>query len=108
VLAPITVHFDLDVLDHSLYDFLLLRDPYAAPGTYDDAAKGRMRFEEVASILNAVGAEADIVGLAITEYLPGAQSSCRGRYRSLAMVGRPERRLLSDAVEKGIERDREW
>ena len=29
-----------------------------------------MKFEEVVSILSAVGAEADIVGLAITEFMP--------------------------------------
>ena len=29
-----------------------------------------MRFAQVSGILNAVAAEADIVGLAITEYLP--------------------------------------
>ncbi|MGH7067144.1 MAG: hypothetical protein ACREFO_04855 [Acetobacteraceae bacterium] len=34
-----------------------------------------MTFDEVARILSAVDAEADIVGLAITEYLPWAAIS---------------------------------
>lgn len=66
----VAVHFDVDVLDPSLYRFLLFRRPDVAPGTWDDVPKGRMTFEEVAGILNAVKAEADIVGLAITEFLP--------------------------------------
>jgi arginase len=66
----VAVHFDLDVLDPSLYDYLLFHDPSAAPGTWDEVPKGRMRFEEVAAILQAVAAEADIVGLAITEFMP--------------------------------------
>lgn len=66
----IAVHFDVDVLDPSLYRFELFRQPDAAPGTWDGIPKGRMTFEQVARILNEVDAEADIVGLAITEYLP--------------------------------------
>jgi arginase len=66
----VAVHFDVDVLDPSLYGFLLFHQPDAPPGVWDDVFKGRMRFEEVASILRAVDAEADIVGLAIAEYLP--------------------------------------
>lgn len=66
----VAVHFDLDVLDPSLYGFLLSRDPDARPGAWDQVAKGRMTFEQVAGILRAVDAQADIVGLAITEYLP--------------------------------------
>jgi arginase len=66
----VAVHFDLDVLDPSLYRFLLTHQPDAPPGRWDNVAKGRMKFEEVAGILNAVNAEADVVGIAITEYLP--------------------------------------
>jgi arginase len=66
----VAVHFDLDVLDPSLYDYLLFHDPGAPPGTWDNVPKGRMTFEQVAGILRAVAAEADIVGLAITEFMP--------------------------------------
>jgi arginase len=66
----VAVHFDVDVLDPSLYRFLLFHQPDAAPGTWNDVPKGRMRFEELACILRIVDAEADIVGLAIAEYLP--------------------------------------
>ncbi|GHE76642.1 arginase [Camelimonas fluminis] len=66
----IAVHFDVDVLDPTLYDFLLFNDPSLAPGAFDGVAKGRMLFEEVAGILNAVNAETDIVGLTIAEFTP--------------------------------------
>ncbi|MCM2435418.1 arginase family protein [Agrobacterium rosae] len=68
--TKVAVHFDLDVLDPSLYDYLLFNDPSSRPGAFDGVAKGRMRFEDVAAILHAVDAETDIVGLAIAEYLP--------------------------------------
>ena len=84
----IAVHFDVDVLDPSLYDFLLFHDPYAAPGTYDEVPKGRMRFEEVAAILNAVAAEADIVGLAVTEYMPWSAIKLSDSLRSLPLLGK--------------------
>ena len=83
----VAVHFDLDVLDPSLYDFLLFRDPSLAPGAFDGVAKGRMRFEEVAAILNAVAAEVDIVGLAITEYLPWSAIGLSRSLRSLPLLG---------------------
>jgi arginase len=66
----VAVHFDVDVLEPAHYDFLLFRDPSAAPNTYEGVARGRMQLEQVAAILNAVASEADIVGLAIAEYLP--------------------------------------
>jgi hypothetical protein len=83
----VAVHFDIDVLDPSLYDFLLFHDPFAAPGTYDEVPKGRMRFEEVAAILNAVAAKADIVGLAITEYMPWSAIRLSRSLRSLPLLG---------------------
>jgi len=66
----VAVHFDVDVLDPAHYDFLLFRNPSAPPDAFEGVARGRMQFAQVSDILNAVAAEADIVGLAIAEYLP--------------------------------------
>ena len=66
----VAVHFDVDVLDPSRYGFVLFHQPGLPPGAWDEVPKGRMTLDEVARILTAVDAEADIVGLAITEYLP--------------------------------------
>lgn len=68
--TKVAVHFDLDVLDATRYGFLLFNDPGAAAGTWDGVAQGRMRFEEVARILQQANAVAEVVGLAIAEYLP--------------------------------------
>ena len=40
--------------------------PSAASDAFEGVARGRMRFAQVSGILNAVAAEADIVGLAIS------------------------------------------
>jgi arginase len=85
--TKVAVHFDLDVLDPSLYDFLLFRDPSAGAGAFDGVAKGRMRFEEVAAILDAVAAETDIVGLAITEHLPWRAIELSRSLHSLPLLG---------------------
>jgi arginase len=66
----VAVHFDVDVLSPAHYDFLIFRNPSAPPDELQGVARGRMKFARVAEILNAVGAEAEIVGLAIAEYLP--------------------------------------
>jgi arginase len=66
----VAVHFDLDVLDPALYDFLLFRDPSAKPEAFCGVAKGRMQWSQVVSILREVASESELVGLAITEYLP--------------------------------------
>lgn len=84
----VAVHFDLDVLDPSLYDFLLSQDPNARPNAFEGVARGRMRLEEVASILRAVDAEADIVGLAIAEYMPWSAIQLSKSLRTLPLLGK--------------------
>jgi arginase len=83
----VAVHFDVDVLDPALYGFLLFNQPDAAPGKWDDVPKGRMTLEEVARILSAVDTEADIVGLAIAEYLPWDAICLSGWLSTLPLLG---------------------
>lgn len=83
----VAVHFDLDVLDPSLYGYLLFHDPSAALGAWDGVPRGRMKFEEVAHILRAVGAETDIVGLAITEFMPWDMIELSHSLRQLPLLG---------------------
>jgi arginase len=87
--TKVAVHFDLDVLDPSLCDFLLFHDPSAAAGAWDDVPKGRMTFGQVASILAAVGTEADVAGLAITELMPWSMIGLSRALRSLPLLGSP-------------------
>ncbi|MGC0054753.1 arginase family protein [Brucella pituitosa] len=83
----VAVHFDLDVLDPDHYGFLLSQDPDAEPTVFEGVAEGRMRFEEVANILNAVDAEADIVGLAIAEYMPWNVIQLSRSLKTLPLLG---------------------
>jgi arginase len=46
-----------------------------------------MRFEQVAAIVNAVEVEADIVGLAITEYMPWSAIMLSHAMCSLPLLG---------------------
>lgn len=85
--SKIAVHFDVDVLDPALYDFLLFHDPSLAPGAFDGVAKGRMRLPDVAGILNAVSAEADIVGLSIAEFTPWTMIELSRSLRTLPLLG---------------------
>lgn len=85
--TKVAVHFDLDVLDPAFTDFLLFNDPDLAPGAFEGVARGRMQFAEVAGILQAVAAETDIVGLAITEYLPWSAIRLAESLRRLPLLG---------------------
>ena len=87
----VAVHFDVDVLEPVRYDFLLFRDPSAAPDAFHGVARGRMRFTQVSEILNAVASEADIVGLAIAEYLPWSVIEFAKALDTLPLLGSPER-----------------
>ena len=83
----VAIHFDVDVLDPAHYDFLLFRNPSAAPDAFEGVARGRMRFAQVSGILNALAAEADIVGLAITEYLPWSVIEFAKALNTLPLLG---------------------
>jgi arginase len=84
----VAVHFDLDVLDPAHHDFLMFNDPSAKPNKFDGVAKGRMGLAQVSGILNAVAAQAEIVGLAITEYFPWSAIGLARALDDLPLLGR--------------------
>lgn len=69
-LTHLAVHFDLDVLDPAQFSPLLFNGPGVPVGTFDGIEQGRMGLEQVVRLLRDAGAAADMVGLAITEFLP--------------------------------------
>lgn len=81
------VHFDLDVLDPALYDFLLFRDPSAPPDAFDGVARGRMTLPQIQRVLLSVSSVSEIVGLAITEYLPWSAIELSRELRKLPLLG---------------------
>ena len=83
----VAVHFDLDVLDPALYDYLLFRDPDSPPGTFDGIARGKMKMNRVQEILHAVSRKAEIVGLAIAEYLPWSVIKFAADLERLPLLG---------------------
>jgi arginase len=87
----IAVHFDVDVLDPAHYDFLLFRNPSAPRDAFEGVARGRMHLAQVSEILNAVAAEADIVGLALAEYLPWSVIEFARALNTLPLLRSPQR-----------------
>lgn len=86
--TKVAVHFDLDVLDAARYSFLLFNDPTAAAGTWDGVAQGRMRLEDIAHILQQANEVAEVVGLAIAEYLPWDAIQLAKTLRTLPLLNR--------------------
>jgi arginase len=82
----VAIHFDVDVLNPAHYDFLIFRNPSAPLDDLEGVARGRMKFARVAEILNVVDPEAEIVGLAIAEYLPWTVIEFAGVLNSLPLL----------------------
>ncbi len=87
----VAIHFNVDVLDPAHYDFVVFRNPSAPPDAFKGVARGRMHFAQVSETLNAVTAEADIVGLAIAEYIPCSVIEFAKALNTLPLLGSPER-----------------
>lgn len=87
--TKVAVHFDLDVLSPAGHDYLLFNKPGLPEGAFDGVAKGRMGFAEVASILEAVARESDVVGLAITEFLPWSMIDLGRNLATLPLLSKP-------------------
>lgn len=68
--SKIAVHFDLDVLDPAGRSYLLFNRPDIPADAFDGIAKGKLALDRIVTLLQAVAGAADIVGLAITEFLP--------------------------------------
>lgn len=82
----VAVHFDVDVMDPKLYDFLYYNNPDLAPGALDGLAQGQISFEKVAEIIQAVSKVSDIVGLSIAEFLPWSMVKFAEKLRTLPLL----------------------
>lgn len=64
----LAIHFDLDVLDPSLFRSLLFAQP---GGRYiENAPSGKMTLSQVARLIQDISKQTDLVGLSIAEHLP--------------------------------------
>jgi arginase len=84
----VAVHFDVDVLVPAHYDFVIFRNP---SDPLEGVARGRLQLAQVSEILNVVDAEADIVGLAIAEYLPWSVIEFAKALNTLPLLGNSTR-----------------
>lgn len=78
----LAVHWDLDVL--SPYEFRSLLT--SAPGVDPDSlgfAVGRLRISDVTALILEAAAEADIVGLSVTEHIPWDARNLRAGFAKL-------------------------
>jgi arginase len=82
----LAVHFDLDVLDPSVFRPLTFNKPGLPPDAFLGVARGRMLPEQVVRLLADVGRVCDLVGLAITEHLPWDALAIRTMLRQLPLM----------------------
>jgi arginase len=87
----VAVHFDLDVLDASLFRSLTFAKPGAPAPTDDDIQAGRMTLAQVVRLLSDVASQVDVVGLGITEYMPWDAIALRDALSKLPLVGQTQR-----------------
>jgi arginase len=83
----VAVHFDVDVIDPNRFGALFFNNPAARPEALAGIPRGRMAPEQVVRLLHDVAAACDLVGLAITEYLPWEAIATRNLLRQLPLLG---------------------
>jgi arginase len=84
----VAVHFDLDVLDASLFRSLTFSKPGADALTDDDIQAGRMTLPQVVRLLTDVAKEADMVGLGITEHMPWDAIALGQALSAMPLIGK--------------------
>lgn len=89
--SRLAIHFDLDVLDPSLFRALLFAKPNVPANTFDGTAQGKLAMDEVVQLLGDVAAVADVVGLGIAEHLPWDALALKNMLAKLPLIGTPAR-----------------
>lgn len=84
----LAVHFDLDVLDASLFRSLSFSKPGGPAPTEDDIQAGRMTLPQVVKLLGDVANEVDVVGLGITEHVPWDAIALSEALSKLPLIGK--------------------
>lgn len=85
-IAHLAVHFDVDVLDPAQFGPVIFNNPAAPAGALAGVPRGRMAPDQVVRLLRDVAAACDLVGLAITEYLPWEAIATRDLLRQLPLL----------------------
>ncbi len=83
----LAIHFDLDVLDPSLFRALLFAQPGIPADAFADIAQGRLTMAQIVRLLDDVATVADVVGLGITEHLPWDAVALKTMLAKLPLLG---------------------
>lgn len=86
-ITHVAVHFDVDVLDPTQFGPQYMNNPAASPAALAHIPRGRLTPDHVVRLLHDVAAACEIVGLAITEYLPWEAIATRNLLRKLPLLG---------------------
>jgi arginase len=73
VAGPVHIHFDLDVLDPREFPYLAYPD-------------GQLAIEDTIALLRSIAAQADVVGLSVTEFAPADANEAREGSRVIARL----------------------
>ena len=64
----VAVHLDLDVLDPTVFRSLLFANPDV--DEHIESEPGKLRIQEVSSLLKSISEQTDVVGMSFAEYMP--------------------------------------
>lgn len=87
----VAIHFDLDVLDPTLFRSLLFSNPDPAVPEIVESPSGGMTMAQVVRLLSDVADVVDVVGLGITEHLPWDSMALKAMLARLPLIGTPSR-----------------
>ena len=86
----LAIHFDLDVLDPSIFRGLLFAQPDIPADTFEGISQGKLTMEQIVRLLGDVSKIADVVGLGITEYMPWDALALKNMLAKLPLIGMPD------------------
>lgn len=86
----VAIHFDLDVLDPTLFRSLLFANPDPAVTKIEGSPSGAMSMAQIIRLLNDVANQTDVVGLSITEHLPWDAMALKNMLANLPLIGKTQ------------------
>ena len=88
-IGHLAIHLDLDVLDPKAFGPQVVNMPEAPPDFRAGVPRGRMTPSQVVRLLADVAEACNVVGLAVTEYVPWEAIETRRLLRRLPLLGNP-------------------
>ncbi|MFC4209900.1 arginase family protein [Pedobacter petrophilus] len=87
----LAIHFDLDVLDPTLFRSLLFANPDPSVPKIEGSPSGAMNMAQVIRLLSDVSKEVDVVGLTIAEHLPWDSMALKNMLGRLPLIGKVQK-----------------